>query len=590
MKNKRVPALLFLLVAGVACFGQIMMNGKRVAADWQHGLLLCPVAEVDYGVARRVLFTHDSTVVALTVDGVPCDGDSVALRSLAPGERLDVLAQMADGSTRTAGLQFTTLPIVAFDGTTINKTTYVIVPFTVMLPDADDLVARAKVRYRGSLINNETVVKRAFHVKFVDDNDEKMDVKLFGLRNDNNWILDGGAADLLRIRNRVATDLWLDMATKPYYSADEPNARSGVRGQMVEAFVSGDYRGIYNMSEALDRKQMKLTKYDTTTLEIHGQLWKAGDRSRVTLFDSVPPVKPTGRTERYNYFETKYPEFDEVSPTNYDALYNLGLLSWRASDANFAAQIGDLLDVPVIIDYYIFLETLLAFDNQGKNIYWGCHDRTVNPKLTLGVWDLDTSFGNDWRNTSPHSVRVQPWHGVFADFVNHHRFLLRLKELDVDNFNARVLERYAELREGVLDTDALIDRFTQAVERLNQCGAAQREAQRFNPDPWLRQPIDLNSELQYVTQWIKLHMDYLDDFVFTTEHYRYGDVNKDNRVDVLDINTLLNMMLYNKMATARGDVNHDQVIDVDDLNIVVNIILELGNPVDPGTPLDTRCQ
>ena len=583
---KRIPALLVSAVLTLACFGQIMMNGKRVAADWNRGLLLCTVSEDDCLAPRRVLFTHDSTVTALSIGGTVCAGDSVDLPAIDANTRLDVEALMADSTTRHAVLQFTTLPIIAFTGT-INKTTYEIVPFTVLRPDADDLVARAKVRSRGSLINNETVIKRAYHVKFVnDDNDEKRDVKLFGLRNDNSWILDGGAADLLRIRNRVATDLWLDMATKPYYSAEEPNARAGVRGQIVEAFVNGDYRGIYNMSEALDRKQMKLEKYDTTTLEIHGQLWKADDRTRITLFDSIPTVKPTGRIGRYNNFETKYPDIEEVSPTNYDLLYNLGKLCWLGSDSTFAAQIGEMLDIPVVIDHYIFLETALAFDNQGKNIYWGCHDRTQNPMLTLAAWDLDTSFGHDWRSTSPHSVRVQPWHGVYADFTNHHRFLHRLIELDVDSFNTRVLERYAELREGVLSTEALIDRFTSAVEMLNNCGAAQREAWRYTYDPWLRRAIDINAELAYVTKWIEMHMAYLDDFVFTTEYYEPGDVNKDNAIDILDVNAMLNMMLNYHVATGRGDVNRDQVIDVDDLNIVINMILDKGKPLDPIDPID----
>lgn len=554
-------------------YSQIMMNNKHVVADWSRGLLLCSVAEADFGSDMCVRFTHADSVATLTVCGLEMTGDSIVIPHVDADTRLPVTAMLTDSTMLEAQLQFTFLPIVAFSGI-FNKTTYEIAPFAVMLPDADDLLGRAKVRYRGSLINQNAVVKRGYHIKFVDDNDEKLDVKLFGLRNDNSWILEGGAADLLRIRNRVATDLWLDMAAKPYYVADEPNARLGARGQLVEMFVNGEYIGVYNMGEALDRKQMKLMKYDAETLDINGQLWKVDDRSPITLMDSVPPTMPSGRYGKYNLFETKYPDIEEVLPTNYDLLYNLGKLCCEADDSTFAAQIGDLLDVPVVIDHYIFLETLLAFDNQGKNLYWGCYNRNTSPKLTMGVWDLDTSFGHDWKVTlAPHSLRVQPWHSIYKDFGNHHRFLRRLKELDVDSFNTRVLERYRELREGPLDTQALIDRFTTAVDMLNRSGTAQREKWRFDPDPWMKITIDINAELAYVTKWIEQHMDYLDNCVFTTEVYPLGDVTHDGVVDILDINELVNMMLRLHPERGQGDVNHDQVIDVEDMNIVINVIL-----------------
>ena len=143
----------------------------------------------------------------------------------------------------------------------------------------------------------------------------------------------------------------------------------------------------------------------------------------------------------------------------------------------------------------------------------------------------------------------------------------------MDSFNTRVLERYRELREGPLDTQALIDRFTTAVDMLNRSGTAQREKWRFDPDPWMKITIDINAELAYVTKWIEQHMDYLDNCVFTTEVYPMGDVTHDGVVDILDINELVNMMLRLHPERGQGDVNHDQVIDVEDMNIVINVIL-----------------
>ena len=60
--------------------------------------------------------------------------------------------------------------------------------------------------------------KKPYKIKFNDN------VQLFGMRTDNNWMLDAGQADVFRMRNRIAMDLWNDMARKPYY-ADEKEGK-----------------------------------------------------------------------------------------------------------------------------------------------------------------------------------------------------------------------------------------------------------------------------------------------------------------------------------------------------------------------------
>ena len=130
---------------------------------------------------------------------------------------------------------------------------------------------KAKIKWRGGSTNSPNKHKRNYKIKFYED------VSLFGLRSDNNWILDAGQADLFRLRNRIATELWNDMAHKPYYYYQEPNVLTGVRGKVIEVYLNNEYMGIYCLTEAMDRKQLKLKKYDKLTGTIHGGLWKATD-------------------------------------------------------------------------------------------------------------------------------------------------------------------------------------------------------------------------------------------------------------------------------------------------------------------------
>lgn len=94
----------------------------------------------------------------------------------------------------------------------------------------------AHIKWRGGTTNAEGKHKRNYKIKFSEDH------SFFGLRNDNNWILDAGQADVFRLRNRIATELWNDFARKPYYINEEPKALSTVRGEVVEVYLNENER------------------------------------------------------------------------------------------------------------------------------------------------------------------------------------------------------------------------------------------------------------------------------------------------------------------------------------------------------------
>lgn len=571
--NRLITALFITLVA-LRGWGQVYVGGHRVVTDNARGLWLCTTAEENFDRGVKFEITYGGDIASLSIDGNEMlPGDSITIAQLSAATLLPVTARTAAGVDVTAQLQFTFLPIVEFGGT-FNKTTFVVVPFSIVRPDADDMELLAKVRYRGSLTNSAAFVKRGYRVKFIDADSNKLDVRPFAaLRNDNNWVLEGGGADKMRIHNYVASRLWNDMVTPPYYSASEPKALSASRGQLVEMFLDGGYVGVYNMCEPIDRKQMKLVKYDPETLEIHGQLWKSDDRSRVTLMDSMPPVVPNGKSARFNYFETKYPDFDEVNPTSYKALYNMGWLCAYGTDEAFAEHISERLDIPVVMDYYIFCEALLAFDNEGKNVYWACYDRAQSEKMTPAIWDLDVSFGQDWKVLNMHSDRVQPWGDLMESFGNHHKFLRRLRALNVDGFNRKVIERYRELRQQELSDESLCNRFIEVVDMLKRSGTAAREQNRFSPDPLFHTDIDFDAELEYILDWIPRRMDYLDKYVFVENRIKRGDFDNNGIYDVDDVNGIINMILGYREVSPPGDANYDSRVDVDDVNQIVNYIL-----------------
>ena len=55
-----------------------------------------------------------------------------------------------------------------------------------------------------------------------------------------------------------------------------------------------------------------------------------------------------------------------------------------------------------------------------------------------------------------------------------------------------------------------------------------------------------------------------------------GDVTGDGKVDIADVNAVINMMLGKAAATAAGDVTGDGNVDIADVNAVINIMLGKG--------------
>ncbi|MBQ9260867.1 MAG: CotH kinase family protein [Prevotella sp.] len=370
---------------------------------------------------------------------------------------------------------------------------------TLIMPDGTIKENMAsKIKWRGGSTNTDDKHKRNYKIKF--DTDQQF----FGLRIDNKWILDAGQADLFRLRNRIATELWNDIASKPYYADQETDVFTGVRGQVVEVYLNDEYRGIYCLTECMDRKQLKLKKFDKKTGEIHGGLWKSESYGSALMWDCSDTYD--NKSDKWDVFEVKYPELGDIDETDYSTLWNAINFVANSTDEDFIKHVAEYFDIPVIIDYYIFLHTLNAFDNVGKNMYWAVYDKAKDKKLTPAVWDLDGTVGAKW---------LGDWCSPEYDMNINLNLIVRLKQLNVDNFNEKANNRYYELRNNHLSTQNLINRYNSYYELIKNSGVAQREEQKWSKDSDVRgEEINFEKEIEYIKDWITRHMTYLDTNVF----------------------------------------------------------------------------
>jgi len=365
----------------------------------------------------------------------------------------------------------------------------------------------AKVKWRGGLTNSGDKHKRNYNIKFIDENGEKQNRSFFSLRSDNHWILNGALTDYSRIRNLVSTELWLDMSQKPYYINKEPEALTGARSRLVELYINDEYRGIYAFGETVDRKQMKLKKYKNNIFR--GMLWKGMTWSNSTMMNyGIKEYNDSSYI--WDGIKLMYPDIDEVCPTDWHTIYNAVNFVCTSSDEIFADSVESYFDMPLVIDYLIFLNVTFAIDNCGKNMFWGCYDQTKDRRLIPAVWDLDCTFGQTYNPADIHPVSLGP----DKDYMTEWNNLYLLKRINNNTkYRQAIYNRYIELRQDVLTPDSIYNRFSLYYNMLDEAGATEREEEKWSGDEDLAgNVLDLSSERDFIKDWIYKRIDYLDTY------------------------------------------------------------------------------
>ncbi len=515
----------------------IGLHGPAYTSD-QGGYYLHTTPADHFGkdVELKVSYTAKDGWGPLYIDGTSVGNDDTFIFNKVEGGKYYTLSiSHTDGTTVSSRLTFTSLPVVSMYGSFGYD--YTEGDITVQEPDKKTYTQQhMKAKWRGGITNGTDKHKRNYHVKFLDADGQKLDQKFFGLRNDNSWLLEACQVDMSRIRNRVVTDLWNDFCTKPYYADSEPKALSGSRGRFVELILNDEYCGIYCMTEALDRKQMKLAKYDEETKTVHGQLWKSKDWSYAVFmghnrdnnnYPKSSPASYNNYSESWDQYYVKYPDFDDVNPTDWQTLYDAVKFVCTSADAVFRSRAGEFFDLPVVVDYYILMETLLATDNHGKNMYFAVYDKQTDPRITLGVWDMDAVMGQRWSDAYYHSTLMQPEQDYTTYIANNehgdYNLFRRLRSTNADDFNMKTRLRYRDLRKTWLQTDSIIARFERQLADFKTAGADQREYKKWSGDSDIAgRTLNFTSELAYLKTWITKRMNYLDNTRFNITELPQG--------------------------------------------------------------------
>lgn len=154
----------------------------------------------------------------------------------------------------------------------------------------------------------------------------------------------------------------------------------------------------------------------------------------------------------WSVYDQAYDPKTDLTEAQKQRVIALGRLVSHASDEEFAAAIGDYVDLDDFARYFTVLVWLANHDSllqNGQNFYTWLNPATN--RFHFIAWDQDFSFGNS-RNNSAWSIYA-PWAGV-------NRFLARLYE--VEAFRSRYLARMAEFSQRLF----LPERFASQIAEI----------------------------------------------------------------------------------------------------------------------------
>lgn len=400
------------------------------------------------------------------------------------------------------------IPVVelTYDASAFNTETFIPATFTFNSVEGSNEY-HCTIRHRGG--SSTVFAKPNYAIKFYDQSGNSLDVSFLDMRSDNHWILDAAAGDHSKIRNRASMDLWLDFSQKPYHSEKEPKAINGTRGRFVEVYVNGGYYGLFCLSEKVDRKQLKLKKFATDQQTgqpyYRGLLYKAlySDNTRTPFFYYNKDVPSSDLLQEWDGMKNEYPDIRDNEPWSWDPLLT-SVKKVAFNSSSFMSNVEKHFDVPVFIDYVLFVDLMCAFDNVGKNYYCWFYDYSSGDKrMGYTPWDMDATWGRNWAGEPTESDRVMN---------NRSNFHARMSA-SYDGYEDILRDRYHDLRHTFWAEDSLFAYFDCYFDLFEETGVMEREYQRWkNSNCRIHQ---IAEEKTFIHDWIHDRLIYLD------EEYNY---------------------------------------------------------------------
>ncbi len=360
------------------------------------------------------------------------------------------------------------------------------------------------IEYRGTTSLN--FPKKPYRIETTDEAGENNNVSLFGMPEENDWVFHNPYSDKSLIRNVIS------------YKISNDIGRYASRTQLCELVLNNEYQGVYVFMEKIKRDKNRVSIKKLEEEDIEGVALTGGYIIKVDKHSGELVDGWDGKNVFYQYH---YPKPGDIQPEQKEYIQNFmtDFENLMSSDQFDDPETGysKYIDMESLIDFFIINEVTRNIDGYRLSSYMYKDRDDINPKLIIGpVWDFNLSLGNadyfdGWKTDgwnldhliihTAHEFTPPFWWGVIRE---------------TDDFKTKLYERWSELREGVLQTELLLDYIDTVTSTLE-------DAQNRNFDKWkiLGQDIWPNwyvantydEEINFMKTWLTNRLQWLDNAI-----------------------------------------------------------------------------
>jgi subtilisin-like proprotein convertase family protein len=365
------------------------------------------------------------------------------------------------------------------------------------------------IERRGS--SSQMFPKKAYSLETWDSTGSPVNVALFGMPEESDWLLIANFSDKTLMRNTLT------------YMLSNKMGDYAPREKFCELMMNGQYWGVYAFMEKIKRDAnrvdiAKLEDDDTTGIDLTGgyilkidRANNTGDASWTSFYP--PPVHPYGQTITFVY---EYPRFGDMQPQQaafiqtYVDTFEIALYSHGLGGPY---DYKDYMDMGSFIDHFILNELSRNVDGYRLSAFF-YKDR--GEKLVMGpLWDFDLAWHNADYCEAFNPVGWAYQFGIFCDGDSFQVPFWWAKLLTDTIYENNLKCRWEYLRTTILSEDSLFYLVDSLAAALNE--SQQRNFMQWpilgiyvwpNPSPI---PETYEGEVENLKQWITDRLAWMDD-------------------------------------------------------------------------------
>lgn len=366
------------------------------------------------------------------------------------------------------------------------------------------------IEIRGSSSTMFPKKQYAVETRFADQSNRN--VSIFGMPEENDWVLYAPYSDKSLIRNALAYHLARKMG------------RYASRTRFCELILNGDYRGVYVFMEKIKRDDGRVDIATLNPDEISGDDLTGGYIVKIDKLEGqktdgwYSPFPPWDNSSHRIYYQYHDPDGSElaVEQRRYIRNHIIDFESLMYSSDYNSDDNGyyPWVHMHSFIDYFIVNEIGRNVDGYRLSTFLYKDKDSNDPRLHLGpIWDFNLAFGNA---NYYDAWSVEGWQVDFAVQSDGFQIPFYWDKLLADSVFARwLVERWRDLRNTVLSRsqlNATIDSMTTLLQESQQ-----RNFQRWpilgeyiwpNPNPYDK--TTYAEEVTYLKDWLRQRTAWMD--------------------------------------------------------------------------------